>query len=615
MLYDCISVANSSKTATANAQPNGGSGTSTSNGSNTSAAASSSTTGSLDYDSEALLVAYQKLYALSILVTLTAALNATPPAATNLLSRLSTAPPAQDLPNSKSFLETLVTQERNALDSLGGGGDDRLIEDLPTLPAIIPIDASLDSTINTLAVQKQYSESSDDEPYEPLEPLATPSATHTMHIGLINSSQDPNPAGNSTEGKLISLASRLYFQTVPAASAWQDGSLLDACGQCLTALRKHPSFLQLLPAAGAVCGLLHDRIIANPQDVEIGLHAIIKGLALQDSSGGSQAQITATTLDLSNAASKAAAVLGLGVIGSLSNRLPQGPSRRKLWSQIQDLWLPIAAIMLEICESQRSKRGRRAKTASTKLVESSKEENEEAEERHAVALAACIVAFYVTEAPPAVKVKQITDGLLGTGTFRCLILAFVHSGKIQLLEPLRQAMLVCCAASPELLSWAQAVPGFSASWQGPEFQKGGPFVRYAAVYAALLNQPAGDALLADMLTASKEQVSSEGISSLHSTLLLMNAVHEAARGRNERLWGPATDLALQHASSELRSMDFGETVVRDGDNLENDFGKDGVGSEEHVAQLERRRAKLLQPECLRLIKGLRAKPGTAGKAD
>lgn len=615
VLQDCISRGNSKPATSEAQQQDSGSAA----GGSSSADATPPSTAGPDNDADALLAEYQKLYAFSILVTLTAALNAAPQTAASMLSRLSMAPLEEaesNSSNSSSFLEAMMAQENNKLSNPLGA--EILVHDV-TVPPLAPVEErSLD---NDNAVQKQY-DSSDDETYEPLEPFpASVAILDSTHIPSNGSSHDSSTA--SIEVKVLSLASRLYFHLIPSPSAWQDGTLLDACGQCLAALRTHSNFLQLLPAAGAVCGLVHDRIQNNPQDLDGGLNAIVKGLDLGESTLNSHQQ---QAVRVSDEGSKAATVLALGIAASLAGRLPQGPSRRKLWAQVRDLWLPAAAAILERCEMERAKRTRRAKTSgnghgAAAEVSSS---GEQAEERHAVAVAACIAAFYVTDAPPGTMTAQLHDTLLASGIFRSLILSFNHLGKEPELESLRSAVLVCCAASSGLVSWAESVPGFNSAWQAPEFQQGGPFERYAAVRAALSGQPAGDAVLAAVLLGGdgehleKDQFGSEGVSALHSTLLLMDAVHRAARGRKEiLLWGPATDTALQAASAALRSMDFSENAVRDGDMLDNTTqdGKEGVSREGHAVQLAMRRAKLIQPECLRLIKGLRAKPGSAGKSD
>lgn len=519
-------------------------------------------------EGDALLGAFQKLYCLSTLVTMNEALSGSEQEAEALLAGLSPAPAAE--PHS----DDLSGPELQLLAALNGaeiGHEDRLDNN-----------GDRDGSV------------SDSEAYEPLE--AAPHAAAVPAGPPVAGQAAPGGPGD-VEAKLLHLSAGLSFHLVASPAAWQDKELTAQAGAALGALRRHPSFLRLLPAAGAVCGLVHDRIHSSPGDLEEGLEAVTGGLDLSAAAGP---------------AHDAAAVLALGVVASLCRRLPQGPSRRRLWTQVKERWVPEAAAALERREAARAQRARRAAREAAAVAAPGAEAVAAAEEeRHVTALAAALAEFLVTDAPPSVTPAQLQETLLGSGLFRSLVLDFARGeGAVAAAEGLRRALLACRAACPGLEAWARAVPGFSAAWEAAEFGAGGALARHGAVHAALA--AGGDAALATCLE-------SDDVPTMYETLVLLDIVHRAAARSSaskdgpRALWGPATDAALAGAAATLRGL---SASGHEGQGQEEDEeAKLEAAPAERAAALAERRARLLQPECLRLIKGLRAKPGSLGKAD
>jgi hypothetical protein len=117
-------------------------------------------------------------------------------------------------------------------------------------------------------------------------------------------------------------------------------------------------------------------------------------------------------------------------------------------------------------------------------------------------------------------------------------------------------------------------------------------------------------------------------------LQLIESVQKA-RDRGERrgkegasfLPGTETVAALERLGSSLRALkaalddtegQYDKIAARD-ESEEAEKAREeeklALSSEQQAGKLAARRAKLLQPECLRIIKGLRAKPGSVGKSD
>ena len=585
-------------------------------------------------DADSLLVAYQKLYALSILTTLTTALQVTPQAAAILLSNISgkavVGTAAAAVENSSTGMSNLEKyfQETSILEQGNGVEDEYVV--VEDITEEIKKTSVAQGDAGSRAIHNNDGEDDDDAVYEPLYDGTVPSSSTSLKKHDVNTQlHHQGSSGNiDVEEKLIFLSSRLNYHLVPSSAAWQDGVLLNATHECILTLRNHPKFLQLLPAVGALCALLQDRIFSTPKELEKGVDALINGLKLAKSSETTQVD--------SSAANSAATLLGLGIAAALSVRLPSGPPRRQFWTQVRSLWLPAAAEMMERGEMQLLQRSRKTKSTNSNSNESA----ERQEHHHLVSIAACISEFYVTDAPLGTKAAQIQDLLLSSGIFRGLVLAFIREGKEPTNEALRRAVLVCCAASPGLLTWASAVPNFSAAWEQPEFcAPGGVFALYGALHAALSSHQHGDeALAAHMLGEEREtrDLTVDDVPRLYTTLVLLDAVHRAASassqgsgsGRQQSVWGSATEAALHSVTVALRSLVASKGDGGDGDisgektsvavaedEEAEDAAKLELNSEVHAGQLAARRAQMLQPECLKLLKGLRAKPGSVGKSD
>jgi hypothetical protein len=91
-----------------------------------------------------------------------------------------------------------------------------------------------------------------------------------------------------------------------------------------------------------------------------------------------------------------------------------------------------------------------------------------------VAMACRLLYFYCLSAPPGAlaAAPRMKEAIMSGGLFRALTLLFLHMGTRPEAEPLRCALLLCCAASPDLAAWAAAVPGFGTAWQAKPFAVG-----------------------------------------------------------------------------------------------------------------------------------------------
>ena len=265
-----------------------------------------------------------------------------------------------------------------------------------------------------------------------------------------------------------------------------------------------------------------------------------------------------------------------------------------------------------------------------------------AEDIHIISISSILTEFYIVEAPVVVKIEKIQEVLLSSGLFRSLVLSFISYGREAGLESLRRALLIACASSPGLLTWAKAVPGFSTAWEHPEFAIGGSLGRYGAVHAAVFGLPTGDEALASVLLLGKASsestaITAEDVPEVYITLQLVESVQKArdragkgGKERAERLSffsGVKTVAALESLSSSLRGLKVELDTIAGDNNKDNAFDESeqaekareeeklAVSSEVQAGKLAARRAKLLQPECLRMIKGLLSKPGSVGKSD
>ena len=419
-------------------------------------------------------------------------------------------------------------------------------------------------------------------------------------------------AAASLEPKLLRLACSLAYHKVSAGTVWKDGSVLAAAEGCLASIRAHGRFLQLLPAAGAVCSLVHDRLASCPAEYDACMTALISALGVSSASfGAARGQL--------DAGDCAATMLLLGTGASLAQRLPSGAARKRLWVHTREVFLPAAAKLLERCEAQRAKRARSGGTARAGVVE-------EEEERHAVATTSVLVEFFLLSAPPAEAraPAQLKDALVASGVMRSVVLSFAAAGAEPAAEPLRRAVLACCASSAGLRAWAHAVPGFAAAWEQPGFQPGGACQLHGALHGCLAGQPGADEALA-CLIQELAGGGVDGVPELHAALRTLTVVHEAGGGAPA--WGPAAEGALQAASTQLRATmtaaaTEGSEEAQGGD--EGDEEEDAGAAEERkmrrgaAAQavlLAGRQAARLHPECLRMVKALAAKPGSLGKAD
>ncbi len=594
VLYDCVSRGSSKTGGTApqEQQP-------------------SSSTASQDLEGDALLAAFQKLYTLFLLSTMTEALvQATPEAASQVLGHL-TSPLSNSATATTAAAAGAHTNLSFNLDLNGhadteNGNTDRIIDVTQDLD---------DELIDTDA---------DNGSYEPLEsPVA---ASETMPTSSFSSIGGGGTAANSDPlveviSKIQYLSSKLSYHIVSSAAAWQDGILLSTMEQCLTALCRHPHFLELRPAAGAVCNLLHDRCVhsGNPVEFETAMAAVVNGLHLN----GKEGVLAGVRKEKENLA---ALLLGLSTAASLSSRLPQGPSRRKLWTQSDEFWIQLAAGVLEQKEAQWRKQKKK------KTTDISDGADEDAVQ--ILVISSLIAEFYILDAPLVVTMDKIQDVLLSTGLFRSLILSFINYGRQVSLEALRRTLLICCSSSTGLSTWAKAVPGFSAAWEYPEFREKGELERYGAVHAAVFGQADGDEALARVLLLDGRRIEAENVPEVYITLKLIESVQKA-RDRGERrgkegasfLPGTETVAALERLGSSLRALkaalddtegQYDKIAARD-ESEEAEKAREeeklALSSEQQAGKLAARRAKLLQPECLRIIKGLRAKPGSVGKSD
>lgn len=411
--------------------------------------------------------------------------------------------------------------------------------------------------------------------------------------------------------KVLQLSRRLGYHAVGAAFAWRELQLVDALVHLVRLSWARPS---TRPAAEALCALLHDRMVSAPADVD-RLPAVLDALGVSPHAA----------LDADGAA---AAALGLGTAASLAGQLATVSARRRLWQEAHDVLLPAGARLLEWREAQRARRARRAGGGGGAPAAARQRAEEEEGEAQAAMVVCQLSCHYVLHAPPsAAAPAKLQEALLRGGLFRSLVLLLRDAGAAPAAEPLRRAMLTACAAAPGLAAWAAAVPGFNAAWEEPAFLAGGACELHGAAWAALAEAEAapggGDARLAAAL-AAQQPLDADRLPGLYASLLLLADLQQAS-GRGARApWGPAAGAALSSLALALRSLSFAEEEAEGGAGAAaGDPEAEAAADARKLAQtpaqqaprLAARRARRLQPECLRLAKALAQRPGAAGKAD
>jgi len=585
-----------------------------------------------DLEGDALLAAFQKLYILFIVSTMTEALlQETPKAATRILDQISSTC-STAVCDGTAPVDPGSNMERLHFFNDNGNSTNGRIYDVTEVTDAVILDKDDDNGV-----------------YEPLEsPPSMPGVAVAAPVEVSRISTGTGGLDTANEvviSKLLYLCSKLSYHIVSSSAAWQDGVLLSSLGMCLMALWQSPSFQKLLPAASAVCNLLHDRCIhsGNPAEFEACMEALVKGLRLSKDS------TTAAAAAVGKENSSSAILLGVSTAASLSRRLPQGPSRRKLWTQIDEFWIQVAAGVLEQKESQWRRQKKKNVVVNTTGSPNSKMPPPvklEEEDAQVIAISALITEFYILDAPVVANIDKIQDVLLSTGLFRGLVVSFVSHGWEPTLESLRHTILICCASSAGLLTWARAVPGFSTAWEHPEFALKGSLERYGAVQAVVFGLAYGDEALARILLrdgggspTAKDSLflSAEDIPEVYTALKLLTSVQKArdyaGRGRKGRgetaslFSGSVIVAALEALSSSLRALkvaldeaagDDSTGSTRDESEQAEQLREEeklALSSTEQAGRLAARRAKMLQPECLRMIKRLRAKPGSARKSD
>lgn len=447
----------------------------------------------------------------------------------------------------------------------------------------------------------------------------------------INSLQRQKPPGKSHESsldgtsslwtediepKVLLIASKASYHKASAADAWKDGIILRAAEGCLRSIRMSQKFLQLLPAAGSICALLHDRAVAaassSSSDCSAVLEALSRALGLADSNN--------INTPLKDADTSVCCLLMLGVVVSLADRLPVGSAaRRQLWRFTRDGMLSLSAQVLERYEVRRSKRSRRKGSHEVFLLNATAEVEAD-EELHAVAMVSRAAEFFVCLAPTELKVPPSTpqaanwlqDVLLTSGLHRGITLAFGHHGADPRLQSLRRAVLACCAATPGLLHWSLAVPEFKASWQQPVFLEGGDFCLHGAVFECISGETGKSTETVATCLGQLADGGAGGVPAVHAALQVLSVVHAASRGRV--VWGESVDVVLAEITVQLRSLSNRNGSAENAGN-EEEHRKVYRSREEQATLLTDRQAQLLQPECIRLIKQLRSKPDSLGKSD
>jgi hypothetical protein len=118
-----------------------------------------------------------------------------------------------------------------------------------------------------------------------------------------------------------------------------------------------------------------------------------------------------------------------------------------------------------------------------------------------------------------------------------------------------------------------------------------------------------DSLLANVLWVEhdSQDIQVEDMPRLHRQLTLLDSVRRAQRRDVHQPWGPATIDALKCINACVCSL---VTDVNANEVAEEQTGDATKGK--RVSKLAVQ-AKLLQPECIRLLKELRAKPGGGAK--
>ena len=580
VLKDCIVVRATATSAAAAAAAAAG---------NTTDATQPSTSNVHDDGDEVLTSALQKLYALAILTTITRAL--------------------------------VVNKNTYVGNGKNDSGTDDVLQGITPPPEVSLSDETNEekhSALEESALTLRHQAGNGKHPHPDSESVSDYEDVGALHVPLPPQAAAPQPATTTsptTSHRLIHLSSLLSFPLVSSSGAWQDGDLTIAAQECLVAVRSHPEYSNLLPVVGTVAALLLGRIQSNPASLESGMDALITGLQLE--SGGTDVQ------------SKA---LGLEVAASLSSALPPGPSRRLLWRQTQDVWLPIATEILENSEKKKH-------TYRMTQNQASEVHEQQQQQQRVVVVSARIIEFYVVDAT-SMKNENVKNSLIhSSGCFRGLALACMqYPDDIGL----KRALVVVCAVDPEgMVAWLRAVPGFMSVWESTS----------SDLYKALLGvQEYGDqdanvaAALSSVLGSEGEgggvERVAERIEDVYAALQVIESVHvirnrrvggsrRGIEGQSKAtsLVGPRTDALLVALSATLRQLnssgvdeDWGRGGGGEQQEEEEGDGRDArkilrYSAEQHAAQLTQRRARLLQPECLKIIKGLRAKPGSSGKSD
>lgn len=293
--------------------------------------------------------------------------------------------------------------------------------------------------------------------------------------------------------QLAELAGHLTYHCMSDVAAWRELRLMQRLADCLAAARRHARFAELQAVAQPLLQLATDRMVAAPLELEAGLPVLLGALGIPSSSGSATGSTTTSQLDA--AAAAAAGELALAAVVTLAAQVASPSARRRLWQEVHECLLPVAALQLEQQQVQLARQARTAARAASGAAGGAAGSQPTPRQLYSVMLPCQLLYFYVLQAPPAMATaaaaaggsgSRLSDALLQGGLLRSLVLLFVQLGGTSGAEPLRCALLLACAAAQSLADWAAAVPGFVASTAVPELGIGGEAELHGALWQVLL---------------------------------------------------------------------------------------------------------------------------------
>jgi hypothetical protein len=355
-------------------------------------------------------------------------------------------------------------------------------------------------------------EDDDSIAYEPLEPMQQQQQRWQPPARAAVAPQQSGGSSGQAGGQglpdqLAHLAAHLQYHCMSDSAAWRELRLMQRLAGCLAAARRHPQFLELHGAAQPLLRLATDRIAAQPAELEGGLPSLLDALGVPSSGTSSSVSVSSSRQEAAVAA--AAAELALVAAVALAAQVTVPSARRRLWQEVHQRLLPVAAQQLEQQQVALARQARANLGSTAAAGAASACLQPSPQQLFTVMLPCQLLYFYVLQAASAGGGgggHQLQEALLNKGgLLRSVVLLFVQLGDQPGAEPLRCALLLACAAAQPLADWAAAVPGFSAAAAAPELQAGGAAQLHGALWRVLLAREGGQLaeLLGDATPADK----------------------------------------------------------------------------------------------------------------